>query len=368
MRVTFLMIDNALQIIHPHLKNLTAPTLWFADENAQPLLEFIPYDEHLTIVTNRFDIYQQATIKKIKVVFSDFNSDDYPAKKFQKIVYRISKEKALVHNIINQSVLLITEPPFAHSASTANTCLIITGFKNEGIKSYADKIKSTIRAQGTLKKYGGCYCGEFSRLLKNTQLDDKNYANLKKVIIDNNKTTNASAASFYSKPGVFGWNKIDKGTELLLASLKKLMHNHELKPSKVLDLGCGYGWIFLNIDQYGFENITATDNNAAAIIAAQKNAQVMKTSTTTIASDCADTIEDSFDLILCNPPFHQGFQHTQTLTDKFIRACCQKAKKNGHVLLVTNEFVAFDRLAKRLFTHKKTLLKEQGFKVTLLTK
>jgi 16S rRNA (guanine1207-N2)-methyltransferase len=365
MRVTFLMIDDALQLIHPHLKNLTGPTLWFADENAQPLLEFISDDEHLTIVTNRFDIYQQATIKNIKVVFSDFNNEDYPAQKFQKIIYRISKEKALVHNIINQSVLLLADSVLAHSSLTADTCLIITGFKNEGIKSYADKIKNTIEAQGTLKKYGGCYCGEFSQLSKNTLLDDKKYANLKKVSLDNNKSTNAS---FYSKPGVFGWNKIDKGTELLLASLKELMHNREFNPSKVLDLGCGYGWIFLNIDQYGFENITATDSNAAAIIAAQKNALIMKTSTTTIASDCGDTIEDSFDLILCNPPFHQGFQHTQTLTDKFIRACCQKAKKNGHVLLVTNEFVAFDRLAKRLFSYKKTLLKKQGFKVTLLTK
>jgi 16S rRNA (guanine1207-N2)-methyltransferase len=360
------MIDNALQIIHPHLQDLTTPTLWFADENAQPLLEYIPYDEHLTIVTNRFDIYQQATIKKISVVFSDFNINDYPTQKFQKIIYRISKEKALVHNIINQSVILLADSQLADSSTAENACLIITGFKNEGIKSYADKIKSTTRAQGTLKKHGGCYCGEFFNLLKNTQLDDKNYANLQKIILDKNKITTAD--SFYSKHGVFGWNKTDKGTELLLTSLKKLVNNNELKPSNVLDLGCGYGWIFLNIDQYGFENITATDNNAAAIIAAQKNAQIMKTSTKIIASDCADCVKDTFDLVLCNPPFHQGFKHSQTLTDKFINTCYRKAKKNGHVLLVTNEFVTFDSLAKRLFTHKKTLLKEQGFKVTLLTK
>lgn len=352
------MIDNALQIIHTHLQNLQAPTLWFADENAQPLLELIDRDEHLTIVTNRFDIYQQASTKNIRVVFSDFNIDDYSKKQFQKIVYRISKEKPVVHNIVNQSANLLMD----------NGSLIITGFKNEGIKSYADKLNKTLKAQGTLKKYGSCYSGAFSKLSYNTLLDDKNYSSLQKISIDNNKNINNSVDNFYSKPGVFGWNKVDKGTDLLLQSLKILINGDEIKPYKILDLGCGYGWIFLNIDSYNFEKITATDNNAAAIIAANKNAKTMKTPIKITASDCANNIDDVFDLVLCNPPFHQGFQHAQTLTDKFINRCHQKVKKDGHVLLVTNEFISFDSLAKRLFTHKKTLLKEQGFKVILLTK
>jgi 16S rRNA (guanine1207-N2)-methyltransferase len=368
MRVGYLMIDNALQIIHSHLQSLTVPTLWFADENAQPLLKLIAYDKHLTIVTNRFDIYQQATIKGIPVVFSDFNIDDYPVQKFLKIVYRISKEKAQVHTIINQSAYLLADSHPIDSSTTADPCLVISGFKNEGIKSYADKIKSITRAQGALKKYGDYYCGKFSKLSKNIQLDGKDYKNLKKIIVDKNKAIDADADDFYSKPGVFGWNKIDKGTELLLTSLKKLMSDNELKPSNVLDLGCGYGWIFLNIDQYNFANITATDNNAAAIIAAKENAKIMHTSTKIIASDCADCIDDTFDLVLCNPPFHQGFKHTQTLTDKFIETCHKKTKNSGSILLVTNEFVNFESLAKRLFTHKKTLLKKQGFKVILLTK
>jgi 16S rRNA (guanine1207-N2)-methyltransferase len=357
------MIDKALQIIQSHLQNLSAPTLWLADENAQPLVEFIQNDKHLTIVTNRFDIYQQASTKKINVIFSDFNIDDYPAQKFKKIVYRISKEKALVNNIINQSVLLLDD-----AISTKSNCLIISGFKKEGIKSYADKLKNIIKAKGTLKKHGDCYGGEFYNLLISTPLDDKKYSSLQNITIDNKVNAPKNINNFYSKQGVFGWNKVDKGTELLLLSLKNLIDNDEIKPKTVLDLGCGYGWIFLNIDHYNFEKITATDNNAAAIIAAQKNSDSMKTTTSIIVGDCANTINDYFDLILCNPPFHQGFQHAQILTDKFISSCSQRVKKNGHVLLVANEFVSFDNIAKRLFTDKKTLLKEQGFKVVLLTK
>lgn len=365
------MIDNALQIILPRLQNLQAPTLWFADENAQPLLELINMDENLTIVTNRYDIYQQALTKNIQVIFSDFNQEDYPKTKFQNIVYRISKEKPVVHTIVNQAANLLIDNLSADFLLTEKPRLFISGYKQEGIKSYADKLKKTLTAQGTLKKQGSCYSGEFTQLSKNTLLDDKSYSNLQKITIDNHKKTtdtNSSIDNFYSKPGVFGWNKIDRGTELLLQALKALIADNEIKPNKILDLGCGYGWIFLNIDEYDFETITATDNNAAAIIAANKNSLSMKTPTHVVVSDCGNTINDAFDLVLSNPPFHQGFQHAQTLTEKFIKTCHQKIKKGGHVLLVTNEFVAFDKLAQRLFTHKKTLLKEQGFKVIQLTK
>ncbi len=341
------MIDSTLQLLLPHLTQIQTPTLWLADENAQPLIAHVEANENLTLVTNRYDIYQQAKKKNIQSIFSDFNISDYPQQSFEKIVYRISKEKALVNHIINQSAKSLQK----------DAKFIISGYKQEGIKSFSDNIKKVLHAQGKLKKTGSGYIGEYSHLSLATTLDDKSYHNLRKI-----------DDKFYSKPGVFGWNKVDKGTKLLLNCVKDLISSQKITPKSVLDLGCGYGWIFFKIDKYGFEKITATDNNAAALIAAQKNTQTIKTATEVIASDCADTIDNAFDLVLCNPPFHQGFQHNQALTEKFIRGCAKKTKKNGHTLLVTNEFISFDHLAEGLFSHKKTLHKEQGFKVVLLSK
>ncbi len=322
-------------------------TLWLADENAHSLIEQVETNENLTLVTNRYDIYQQAKKKSIQSVFSDFSIADYPQQSFEKIVYRISKEKAVANHIINQAAKLLQK----------DARLIISGYKKEGIKSFSDNIKKVLNAQGKLKKNGNSYIGEFSHLSSTTTLDDKNYHTLREI-----------DKRFYSKPGIFGWDKVDKGTELLLHCLSDLMSSQKIKPKSVLDLGCGYGWIFCNIDNYGFEHIIATDNNAAALIAAQKNTQAMQTLTEIIASDCADTVDNTFDLVLCNPPFHQGFQHDQALTKKFIRGCAKKTKKNGHTLLVTNEFISFDNISEDLFSHKKTLHKEQGFKVVLLSK
>ncbi len=348
-----MQIDAAFQQILPKLQLITHPTLWYADENALSILEQVPANPLLTLVTNRYDIYQQALTKKITAIFTDFDINDYPQESFDQIIYRVPKEKALAHFLINQAAQLLT----------TDGTLTLSGYKQEGIKSYAEKLKKELNASGSLKKSGNAYKGTFSNINKKYQLDDQQYSKLRKIIPKNN--TNKE---FYSKPGTFGWDKIDKGTQLLLETFGSIYKNIQPKPNNVLDLGCGYGWIFLNLDKYNFSNITATDNNAAALLSAKANSQLINTPTTIAAGDCANTINSTFDLILCNPPFHQGFAHSKELTDKFITTCYQKLKKNGLALLVTNEFVTFDKKAEALFSKQEALKKDQGFKVTLLIK
>ena len=86
------------------------------------------------------------------------------------------------------------------------------------------------------------------------------------------------------------------------------------------------------MEKYNLASITATDNNAAAIVSARKNKALMTTPTNIVTSDCADSIQEKFDLILCNPPFHQGFKHIQALTRKFIHACKRTLEKKGKAL------------------------------------
>ncbi len=345
--------DTALQQVLPKLQHITQSTLWYADENALPILEHVPANPLLTLVTNRYDIYQYASAKKITAIFTDFDSNDYPQQLFDQIIYRISKEKALVHFLINQASQLLT----------TNGILTISGYKQEGVKTYADKLKKELSASGALKKSKNTYTGEFSDINKEQRLDDQQYLTLRKTSPKNNKDK-----TFYSKPGTFGWDKIDNGTQLLLETFRSIYSDLQSKPSNVLDLGCGYGWIFLNLDEYNLSSITATDNNAAALLSAQANSQLINTPTTIVASDCANTIDTTFDLILCNPPFHRGFSHSKELTDKFISVCYQKLEKNGAALLVTNEFVTFDKKAEALFSKQEVVKKDQGFKITLLVK
>ncbi len=349
-------IDHALQQLLPQLQNITEPTLWYADEHASTVISLISANPLLTIVSNRFDVYQQALEKKHHVIFSDFNSDDYQHEKpkhvFLKIIYRISKEKSLVNHIINQAAQLLAN----------NGYLLISGYKQEGIKSYADNMKKIIDAKGKLVKSGNTYSGVFQFKNPDKKLDDKLYCDLQKIT-----TPRLKQGYFYSKPGVFGWDKVDKGTELLLSCANILFHQKDNHSQTLLDLGCGYGWIILNCDAYGFASMTATDNNAAALRCIEANAQQLSTPVNIVASDCANTIDEKFDVILCNPAFHQGFKHSQSLTEKFIVACRQKIKKEGIALLVVNEFINIRSLCEKNHLTENLVAQENGFKVLKLT-
>ncbi|MGH1487002.1 MAG: methyltransferase [Cellvibrionaceae bacterium] len=344
--------DVALELLLPELNSIDQATLWLADENALSAISSVNPHPLLTIVTNRYDIYQLAKKNKHTTVFTDFNTEDYSQHSFTKIVYRVSKEKALVNFLLNQACQLLA----------SNGELIISGYKQDGIKSYSSQINKVLKASGKLKKKGICYLGKFSNLTKNRLLGDQDYPQLQKIIpLQNNKYG-------YSKPGVFGWNKIDQGTSLLLAAFDKYYHQLKPTPKTMLDIGCGYGWIALNMDQYKLESITATDNNAAALISANKNATLTTTNTIIKASDCGNTINEKFDLVLCNPPFHQGFKHDQKLIEKFLASGHKHLKKGAHGFFVVNEFIPIESISNKKFEKTEVLTKENGFKVVLLKK
>src|SRR5690606_33271185 len=127
------------------------------------------------------------------------------------------------------------------------------------------------------------------------------------------------------KPGVFGWDKIDVGSALLAQYLPQFFSTY-LPQSKgdgkpeLLDLGCGYGYLSMIAATVGNFTITATDNCAAALVACTKNFHTHAVDGTVIGADSGDSIGDSFDVILCNPPFHQGFQQDRALSEKFLSA------------------------------------------------
>lgn len=343
--------ESILHHLSTQLNQRQGQTLWYADENTLPVLAHIKPRKTLQIVTNRFDIYQQLQREQHQVVFSDFNKDEYPfSADFELIVYRISKEKPLVHHLINQAAQYLKP--------TGTFCLL--GQKQEGIKTYGDKLAKIFKAEGKLKKQGNDYIGHFSELDKEAELDDQNYPNLRKV-----ETGRAEPPYFLSKPGVFGWNKIDQGTELLLLSARQHLAKYTRKNIRVLDLACGYGWIFLNIAPLGLNisSLVATDNNAGALLCAKANSALAQHAIEVIASDSADTISTKFDIILCNPPFHQGHQHDTALTDKFLSNAANGLAKQGIALFVTNEFIGFSSLAKRYFSSIECIAHNKGFKV-----
>lgn len=351
--------DNSFNPLLPYLQNVDRPTLWLADENTIDVLQQLPIqtdEKPLLLISNRYDIVATAQAKNITALFNDYDLSELPFNP-ERIIYRISKEKPLVHYLLNQCSQLLSNGGELH----------LSGLKQEGIKTYADKWVKATTATGKLRKNGIVYSGCFSSIQHESQLDDQNYPQLQTISCDH-----TIIKTFYSKPGVFGWQKIDQGTELLLQSITKVLDHYSITPDNVLDLGCGYGWIFLNAAHYlpNITQLTATDNNAAALIAAQQNANSLPFTTEVMASDAGDELIEGnkvYDLILCNPPFHQGFSHSKQLTEKFLHAIKRLLSTKGVAMLVVNEFISLPKPLTQLFSACDIMESQKGFKVIVLS-
>lgn len=342
--------DPAFEVLMRYLNDCSGRTIWVADENALAVIASVTPDDDLAVVSNRYDACLSANKSGIAAEFSDFDFSSYPDGSIQRIVYRISKEKPIVHHVLNQACRLLSD----------NGELIISGFKDEGIKTYTQKCRALFE-QVSAEKNGSVYIGIFSKALVPLRaggLDDRNYPTLRLI--------NTPSLNFYSKPGLFGWDRIDAGSALLVDHLPAVLECQLSTSSSLLDLGCGYGYLTLATACYPFMRRVATDNNAAAIAAMKCNANFYGLDVAVIAGDAGKDIDELFDVILCNPPFHQGFDVSDELTDKFLISVRNLLARSGLAVFVVNAFVGLEKKAGLHFSSVSVIARNASFKLVLL--
>ncbi len=349
------MTDQAfiplLKQLQSHADSKRPAALWLAGENHEPVIpELAGHRNCVTLVSNRFDIAQLARHYGIESVFSDWAVP--PGLVFDSIFLRIGKEKAVTHHQLN--IAFDRLPPGGR--------LFLTGYKDEGIKSCAQKAKALFDAPNALVKDGAVYCLELTKRdseLPPIRLDDQDYQTLRPV-------ATPLTPAVLSKPGVYGWEKVDRGSVLLVETL---MRTGELDVSRVdslLDLGCGYGYLTLATNAFPVSRRTATDNNAGALACMKANADAFGISVEVVAADCGDLVDGFFDLILCNPPFHKGFDVDTDLHRKFLESSARKLSATGAAYFVVNSFLPLEKAARRFFNRIDCLNNDGQFKIIRL--
>lgn len=325
-------------------------SLWLTDEN---LLGHLPdvkvWANKPFLITNRWDVAEQAGYLGFAVQFSDFELESIADNSLEKIFYRISKEKAVTHYLLNQARRILKP----------GGSLWLSGQKNEGIKTYIEKASALFGCEKNIRKDGVNY---FSQLTKapvgGESLVDDTYRELRQCL---------SFGDFpiWSKPGLFGWNKIDQGSEFLINEIRDLLDASPRRFANCLDLGCGYGYLTIAARDLPIDRFTLTDNNAAALQAARNNVRTVADARV-IASDAGLQLADKFDLILCNPPFHQGFSIDGDLTEKFLRSAAQHLEESGAAYFVVNQFIGLEKKARGIFNSIKLIAQNKSFKVVEL--
>ena len=348
------MIDiNVAQLLE-QLCAVQGKKLIVADENwalvnwADVALRSHP---NLQLISNRYDIVQQAEASGLTVIFNDLDFSIFDSHSFDAIFFRVSKERASSHHVINQSIKLLK----------SQAILILSGDKNDGIKSYVKKACVLMGDNSPAKKNGTSYLAKitFHQASKNL-LNDNNYQMIRPLeAVPENHIS--------SKPGIFGWDKVDRGSAFLVTKLPMFLKRFKYPPERLLDLGCGYGYLGYCALKLSFKELTLTDNNAAALLAVTKNFKGSTNQVNVIASDAGDTITEQFDTILCNPPFHQGFAVDGDMCTKFLAATKRLLAPHGHALFVVNTFIPLEKKAKHYFNVIDILASDGSFKLVALS-
>lgn len=139
---------------------------------------------------------------------------------------------------------------------------------------------------------------------------------------------NTQNLKFKSNDNVFSPSNIDKGT---LAMLSEVQFKDG---DKLLDLGCGYGFVGIYASNFiEPKNIIMCDISDDAVNLSRENAFLNGVKDLTIVqSDGLNNInDDNFSLILSNPPYHVDF----SVPKRFIELGYKKLNVDGKMYMVT---------------------------------
>lgn len=169
--------------------------------------------------------------------------------------------------------------------------------------------------------------------------------------------------SLATLPGVFAGNRLDVGTSLLLD------HLHVAARSRVHDVGCGAGAIGLTALQAGAGQVDMTDVNLLAVASVRETITRNAIANVRVfASDVYDALPgERYDLIVSNPPFHQGKTIDYAMPERLLREAPDHLHPDGSVLVVANAFLTYGRELERIFRNVEVVAATRQYHVLKAT-
>ncbi|RKF15636.1 methyltransferase domain-containing protein [Alginatibacterium sediminis] len=149
---------------------------------------------------------------------------------------------------------------------------------------------------------------------------------------------------------VFCQGKLDIGTRFMLQHL-------DIKADRVADLGCGNGLLGLHyLTQHPSSQLSFFDESCMAVASAndnlKRNLGEKINQCQFVQTNCLEGVADkSFDLILCNPPFHQQNTVSEHIAQQMFKDSRRCLKNNGRLRIVANRHLNYKMYLKPLFSN-----------------
>lgn len=164
----------------------------------------------------------------------------------------------------------------------------------------------------------------------------------------------------WSRPGLFSWDRIDPGSELLADSIPEHIKGIGI------DIGAGNGFLSREILSHcpGVERMDLIEADYRALFCQQ---QTLDGFGARAAMKWGDALTDlpkaAYDFAVMNPPFHTGRADNSALGKAFIRAAAATLKPSGTLWLVANRHLPYEGELSACFRGHEMLEDEDGYKI-----
>lgn len=169
-------------------------------------------------------------------------------------------------------------------------------------------------------------------------------------------------ARFLTAPGMFSHGEIDPGSLFLSRYLPKDYRKH------AADFGAGWGYLTAALAELSpdIEGIDLYEADYAALQAARKNIDRLCPGLEARYHwlDLArEEVKARYDLIVMNPPFHEGHAAEPGLGQAMIRKASEALRAGGELLLVANRGLPYEPALKELFRSSGETARNARYKV-----
>ncbi|MCU0881489.1 MAG: methyltransferase [Hyphomonadaceae bacterium] len=166
----------------------------------------------------------------------------------------------------------------------------------------------------------------------------------------------------FSQPGLFSWDRLDPGTELLIETLSA-EKMRGLKGAGA-DFGCGWGGLSRAVlESPHVVSLTGIDVDGRACEAARINVDDPRFTAAWRDLRASGPDLTGLDFVVMNPPFHATSLEDRGLGQAFIEQAGLSLRKGGRLWLVANVHLPYERALDASFARWELVEDDGAYKV-----
>ena len=222
------------------------------------------------------------------------------------------------------------------------------------LTALAPKDRGGARLRKELTEFG-CYVTEEARSHHRIVTCARPAAPAIEGAIDDGKPRIAGDLGLWSQPGVFSWDRLDAGTEMLIEHLPQLA-------GRGADFGCGIGVLARAVlTSPKVTEITLVDIDRRAIACAEHN--VVDPRARFLWADVRKAALTDLDFVVMNAPFHDAGAEDRRLAQNFVQRAAEVLHKGGVLWLVANRHLPYEAILTPTFKRAELIIETAGYKI-----